>query len=819
MAVLAVPIDCANVDVYNTGDIPLQPGAQVVGRVVDNAGLPITEGDVVLRPVRREVHQDGALHHELFFKERLAANGGFLFSSIPQGMYTVTAMAKGFVWLEADAVACVAGVEAGVGDLVLGQGASVSGRVIGPEGGPVAGASVFVTNDSQSRLGPKDSLALDLHWVSRSWVTSATAITEGDGSFHAYGLLDGEVNLWVDAEGMEIAARTGLKAGLADVRIDLVRQAELAVEFVGDTDSEVLQIEFFESYRLTGFDLEADVEPLPEVLPRTGGVRRIGRVGGYGTAVLVHALGYAPMAIYLSGVAPGEVRAERLVLQRGASVSGRVTDWEGQAIEGAVVLAARSGRSKYDPLDEIAWREERSGVARRTAATNEVGDFFIDSLTPGVWSFSCQSGVLGSRVISGVSVPPDGVLADIVFVGHQPGAVFGNLRTENGDQVPWRVVSAKRVDPNSDAVNRREAVTDGCGFFYFGTLLPGRWVLQCEQQGEIGVTVCAGEEVVQDLIALADGSTAAVDHDDGEGRIPVIRAPLESRVSNGVQDSEGGESDSDNLHMALFEFDDDAFPSLQPFLDSEHAYSKSGRGYLSIDPLIRQEFVAEMIKGSHSMTRLYDKAEKYGAVSELSRLIQKSWTGALPPVLETLRPVWSLANWTEEDVLLAQTVARYLRLHEGVSAPSLSFSIHTASENQQSLMSLVSWFESFVRVPQHYADMLALLSYGPFVAREAPVDREYVHLDECWVGDGYTLTLAKPAKGNRFPVLSCTQGGAPIWSVMLSDALESEGRLAFGNPPEDISPYGWRVTIDSQSRIYVFLDSALEIIVYYVEVK
>ncbi|MDH5640793.1 MAG: carboxypeptidase-like regulatory domain-containing protein, partial [Nitrospira sp.] len=179
--------DLSNGGIVEVGDIALSKAAAITGRVVDEAtGEPI---------ISASASASGGRMTGFSFMgggARTDENGVFLIDDAEIGKLEVAIKAEGYARVKIPGVETKAGKTTDLGEIRLGHGQSLSGRVSEESGAGVAGARVVVFEQRNMRgftfaMGPKDVVA--------------EAETGADGRYSVGGLPDGEWGIEVTAEG------------------------------------------------------------------------------------------------------------------------------------------------------------------------------------------------------------------------------------------------------------------------------------------------------------------------------------------------------------------------------------------------------------------------------------------------------------------------------------------------------------------------------------------------------------------------------------------------------------------------------------------
>ena len=160
-------------------EITLSPAARVAGRVVGPNGEPVP-GAQVEAELEREPDSSGPFPSlsvspcPLGSGSRSAStglDGSFLLEALEPGRFRVSAMAAGYLPATRNGVEVRHGVENRTPDLALQRGAVLFGRVLAPDGTPVAGAAVRASGER----------------------TQPRGVTDGDGNYRLEGVEPGKV--------------------------------------------------------------------------------------------------------------------------------------------------------------------------------------------------------------------------------------------------------------------------------------------------------------------------------------------------------------------------------------------------------------------------------------------------------------------------------------------------------------------------------------------------------------------------------------------------------------------------------------------------
>jgi len=295
------------------GNLRLESGQLIAGRVVDGEGRPLSEVAVELH----RLEQPPAGEHYRPEQAVSDKDGGFAFHDRPPGAYQLRASEEGLLvaWSERLQTPLPSPVE-----LVMRPGATLAGRVVDAAGVAVAGARVYALSGWGGYPGVRTS-------------------TDGQGRFELAGLGPVRYSIDVEAEGFQHPERISVlmpEAGSEPVEVVLERGATVVGRVLRTDDRPVDDARIVvrpaageEGRSITGF---SDASGLFEI----GGVP----VG----PVVVEASRGSLKSMLAIKVGRGR-NPVSLVLPKGVAVSGRVLDGDGEPVAAALVLLG-VGRSE-----------------------------------------------------------------------------------------------------------------------------------------------------------------------------------------------------------------------------------------------------------------------------------------------------------------------------------------------------------------------------------------------------------------------------------------------------------------------------------------
>ena len=368
--------------------IVLDPAVRIAGRVIDPTGAPVAgaqirgwlsgespDRPVSIRPCRL---LDATAESD--------AAGQFILEALPPGWWTVRAEAAGWLSAETERRHVLAGASLDGVEIALGAGAVLAGRVLAPDGAPLAGAEVRAYGE---RSDPR-------------------AVTAGDGTYHLPGVEPGERTVEATHPDHEFASRT-LEVSSGENRLDLQLGASRRSEIRG---------------RVLG----PDGRPLAGarvVIPASSSAYS----ATDGSFVLLEKEGTYEIWANKDGYAPGRTPepvtvAERPVegveirLSPGGVVTGRLLGLDG--LNRAQLAGARVEIDLQPPFQSMA-------------AVDAQGGYRIADVPPGDWTVTATAGDRTLRDV--VSLPPGQGGAELDFHFPPTWEVSGRVLGPAGEPV------------------------------------------------------------------------------------------------------------------------------------------------------------------------------------------------------------------------------------------------------------------------------------------------------------------------------------------------------------------------------------------------
>ena len=343
----------------DVGTLTMEPGAAVLGRAVDERGSPVAGATVVGRLARERSAGPGAMLAmlagsvgETYTRATTGADGRFRVSGLATGSVDITAEADGKQVGHLDGVELLQGDAVDVGDVVLADGGSIAGYVVGPDGEPVEGASVRVSSMSRIVLSSLDDLPRrDLGREMR-----LRAETDADGWFSLDGLGNGQFSVHVSAAGFSRSSTDNVATGTRDLRVRMDPLGTLVLTVRSARTGERVPDAEVSARRL---ELYGPGEPLDVREGDEPGRWLVEGAGDSGTEITVLADGYASLVHEGPAVEPGGRRDVEVELLTESVLAGRVTDVDGRGVAGARVQV-RPWVAPVDPMASGGMRIERN---------------------------------------------------------------------------------------------------------------------------------------------------------------------------------------------------------------------------------------------------------------------------------------------------------------------------------------------------------------------------------------------------------------------------------------------------------------------------
>ncbi len=470
-------------------DLTLRRGGTVSGRVVDAQGNPVAEAEL-------EVEQDQLVFGQGGFEVRdgeTAEDGTFELIAIAPGESSIQVEANGYLSVSEDIELAEGQTLAGL-ELVLDTGNSVAGHVYWPDRTPVAGVEVNVRFDP-SYLGGMEAL-------NAMRGASGEDQTDEHGRFAVTGLGKGPFVVSAAAEGEDAPGGSVERPGEWRTRVSDVRPAggelELTLEpplgvagrVIDDLGQPIASFRVLARTRsgggmLAGLGAETEQDEFED---ENGEFFLDGlRAGDWELFAAAEGFGRPEPAPVLLPLEEGAVL--ELVLERAASVRGRVIDPFGQPVAGAEVGLQRT-------LADFGRRAMDEGEPP-SAASDENGLFDLTGLSPGISNLVASAEGFAESEPASVELVAAEVIEDVVVSLRTGGRITGEVFDDDGKPYPGQTVLAQ-VPTNP--TGQEFTTTDGEGRFAFENLAPDTWQVMTFPTG--GGSLADGESDGDDFGAF-----------------------------------------------------------------------------------------------------------------------------------------------------------------------------------------------------------------------------------------------------------------------------------------------------------------------------
>jgi len=486
--------------------IVLRRGSSMAGRLVTAAGEPVAGADLILRSVSWQVRWSPGL------QAQSDATGHFRFADLGPGLFDLRAKRHGF------AAKVVSGVEippapraVDLGDLTLGPGAAIEGRVTDRRGTPIAKAEVQIECPDF------------FPWIMLRAARTEPLATGTDGRFRIEDLTPGSsCRLSVQHAGHTSAQLPGVKAPTREpLRIELAAARMLSGRVTGPLDEPVPEASVRVDLREMRFARGGRPSPADGGRTDAEGRFRLEDLPAGPLDLMVSAPGYKQKTVHAVEVPEAGGPPLEISLVRGETLTGTVTDSHGDPMTRVTirVFLNEAGSGNAQPLDGIT-----DGEGRYRLDGLEAANYGVNLVSP-------EGGLLSAAV----TVRPGVNHLDFTFPG---GEVEGRVLDRSGAPIPGAVVNLQGVVPPG-MPSSTTAAADGT--FRLRSVADGDYFLTAEAEGfastaepeEVHVAGQAlqGVELRLDRGAILTGKLIGVAPGEVRwGGIQAVPQPLSERI-------------------------------------------------------------------------------------------------------------------------------------------------------------------------------------------------------------------------------------------------------------------------------------------------
>lgn len=475
---------------YDAGEIVLQPGCTVVGRLVDGRGTPVGGGTV--RADELDEPDDARWNEWNVVKEALHTlsgdDGRFRLASLWPGELQCAVEAAGFVPVERK-LTLLAGQTSDAGDIVLDPGGSIAGRVLDAQGAPVAGATVkgrtSEVDMSGMLQGALDTTAWELEMIVKSNnVIDSDTVSDATGAFELRALTGEKYTLLAGLAGYEPVKLPDVPVGTRDATLRLAPSAAVVVTVLDARTHEPVVGLAATGRRLTGEAQRGGIDHSTKLQILTGaealaaataggadaggapssaaGLVVARGLGSQRNTLTLSAAGYATLESELPAVPPSGRLLQTIELPREASISGRVVDSRGASVPGASIEVVESA-----PVTP-----PRSWDKPRTETADSAGRFRIGTLRAGEWKLTAVADGFAKADAVPVVVAAEQALDDVTLTLAAAARITGVLLAPRGAPISGGEIQARRTSVADTSVIQ-EQTAHGLSY-HRDPMAPGR---------------------------------------------------------------------------------------------------------------------------------------------------------------------------------------------------------------------------------------------------------------------------------------------------------------------------------------------------------
>ena len=551
---------------YEMSGQPALPGKRVAvalkkttairGQVVDGAGAPIAGAGIEIQPWPSV---DWSLSSLGYFAHLLSGqDGSFSIPGLlPGGAYRLAARRRGYGLGKVEVRTLPAGRPTPA-RIVLGSGATVTGRVVDESGNPVSGAGIILLN-----MEIPDPASI------------LQGASEDNGAFAIPHLTPGSFHLFAGREGYASALRSGIVVPEGDIRIDageIVLKGGSAIEGrVVDTSGRAVEGAEVRTHSsepgmidprkaFAGFEEE---EPPPDARSGPDGLFRIedlerGRRYSLSVRHPDHPSESVP------DVEAPTADPVLIELQPVRTLSVRVVGPEGEPVQDAEIHTVR--------------RTGPGGTSTGSLGrTDSAGELRETGLKPGTLDLQVAARGYRDTWWKGIQIPRDRDPEPLTITMERGSVLEVRARDREGEPLAgaWIMVWPRDLSERMHGRRRDRLVTDGDGAVRIDSLAPGEYTVTGALQGtgrDASANVRLGTGTTRVDLVLEEGLSVAgrVVNEKGE---PVPSAAVQVEITvEGATSMQGYSSRADGSFV---------IPDLE---EGEYRLTASAEGYGTSEP-------------------------------------------------------------------------------------------------------------------------------------------------------------------------------------------------------------------------------------------
>ncbi len=512
----------------DVGDLMVEPGAWVHGRVVDARGVPLEDVDIRARNVVENPFGSMGLGNflggamvEFLDGTKTSSDGRFTVKGLLPGAAHVTARMEGMRPASSEAIEISANGPGNVGDLVMETGATIAGYVTDHDGAPVEGATIRVSSMARIMIGrmedaPRQDIGHEM---------SLRAQTDPTGFFELSGLSGGTYTVHASAEGFARSSEADIPVGTYDLTLTLDPLGKLFVRVIdartgAPVDGATLDAEEQRGEGRGGFRMRRVGGETRPVLTGAEAVAAAGldvdSAGAYliqdaspeGMDITVEAEGFALTVAQAEGVYAEDVGSLEIELLPETIVAGYVLDEQGDPIEHARVRLSPQddgddgmftvGEGTFEVRREVRRRVGGGPGGRggdgesHTARSDSAGYFEVRGVPAGEWELTARADTFVRSDAVPMSLGEGERRDDIALELAMGGSIAGVVTEADGEPVAGIDVTITSTDVEPDPAleglppglamfggmggdGQHRASTDSDGRYEQDSLPPGRY--------------------------------------------------------------------------------------------------------------------------------------------------------------------------------------------------------------------------------------------------------------------------------------------------------------------------------------------------------
>lgn len=490
LELVTVPVGASGT--FTEPTIVLGHGAQLSGVVRDEAGKPIANARLLLDDARFQAALEPSVE---MLSVTSDASGAYAFANVAPGRRILNVSADGFGTATVKDLAFEAQSEPQTRDVVLRVAESICGRVVGPNGEPISGATLTAIGFNSAKHSVR-----------------AQATSDAQGEFCVGALLPGKYNLTARVRGWRFEQSKQVETNKDKVTLVGVREAEIRGQVLDHATARPLAnfgVRLRSAY--PGNDASQVVAGTEQAVTNANGEFVIVGVQQSGDATYVveaWAAGYAPgRSAEFAVETDHDVSGIDVRLGHGGKLKGRILDAQGAPVAGALVAPRDNEWTPNNPFASPFSDAQPIAPPAAEIRTDEHGAFVLDNLTPQLYQVSVRAlGYAGSmRRDVVVTLDQETDLGDVRLL--RGGRVSGTL-LDDGKPLAGGWIELASVDAEDPFVHRVK--TGPLGTFDIENVLPGSYRLI--GSAPAGGTANPLEDLmsarsVEQQITIADGET------------------------------------------------------------------------------------------------------------------------------------------------------------------------------------------------------------------------------------------------------------------------------------------------------------------------